>query len=115
MALKTFNPITPSLRELVIVDRSELHKGKPVKALTRGLTKNGGRNNTGRICIFTQGGGHGGSHPHLVHEFVTALVEGRDPYPNAVQSANWTCVGILAHQSALKGGEIIKLPKFTLV
>ncbi len=63
---------------------------------------------------FTQGAGHGGSHPHLAHEFVSALVEGRDPYPNAVQSANWTCVGILAHQSALKGGEIIRLPKFTL-
>ena len=63
---------------------------------------------------FTQGAGHGGSHPHLAHEFVAALVEGRDPFPNAVQSANWTCVGILAHQSALKGGEIIRLPKFTL-
>jgi predicted dehydrogenase len=63
---------------------------------------------------FTQGGGHGGSHPHLCHEFVSALVENRDPYPNAVQSANWTCVGILAHQSALKGGEIVKLPAFTL-
>lgn len=63
---------------------------------------------------FTQGGGHGGSHPHLVHEFVTALAEGRDPYPNAVQSANWTCVGLCAHESALKGGEIVRLPKFTL-
>jgi predicted dehydrogenase len=63
---------------------------------------------------FTQGAGHGGSHPHLANEFVAALVEGRDPFPNAVQSANWTCVGILAHQSALKGGEIIKLPAFTL-
>lgn len=63
---------------------------------------------------FTQGGGHGGSHPHLVHEFVSALVEGRDPYPNAVQSANWTCVGICAHESALKGGEIVRLPEFTL-
>jgi predicted dehydrogenase len=63
---------------------------------------------------FTQGGGHGGSHPHLAHEFVSALVEGRDPYPNAVQSANWTCVGICAHQSALKGGEIVRLPEFTL-
>jgi predicted dehydrogenase len=63
---------------------------------------------------FTQGGGHGGSHPHLVHEFVSALVEDRYPYPNAVQSANWTCVGICAHQSALKGGEIVPLPKFTL-
>lgn len=63
---------------------------------------------------FTQGGGHGGSHPHLVHEFVTALAEGRDPYPNAVQSANWTCVGLCAHESAQKGGEIVRLPKFTL-
>jgi len=63
---------------------------------------------------FIQGSGHGGSHPHLANEFVMALVEGRDPYPNAVQSANWTCVGILAHQSALKGGEILRLPGFTL-
>jgi predicted dehydrogenase len=63
---------------------------------------------------FIQGGGHGGSHPHLVHEFVSALVAGREPFPNAVQSANWTCVGICAHQSALKGGEIVRLPEFTL-
>ncbi len=63
---------------------------------------------------FTQGGGHGGSHPHLVNEFVSALVAGRDPYPNAVQSANWTCVGICAHDSALRGGEIVRLPDFTL-
>lgn len=63
---------------------------------------------------FIQGGGHGGSHPHLVNEFVSALLEGRDPRPNAVTSANWTCVGICAHQSALKGGEIVRLPEFTL-
>jgi predicted dehydrogenase len=62
---------------------------------------------------FTQGGGHGGSHPHLVHEFVTALVEGRDPYPNAKQSANWTCTGILAHESALKGGALRRLPEWS--
>lgn len=63
---------------------------------------------------FTQGAGHGGSHPHLVHEFINALLENKSPYPNAKQSANITCVGILAHESALKGGEIIKLPEFTL-
>ncbi|MCR9229074.1 MAG: Gfo/Idh/MocA family oxidoreductase [Flavobacteriaceae bacterium] len=63
---------------------------------------------------FIQGAGHGGSHPHLAHEFVSALMEGRQPYPNAVQSANITCVGILAHESAMKGGEIIKMPEFTL-
>lgn len=63
---------------------------------------------------FTQGAGHGGSHPHLVHEFVSALVDKREPFPNARQSANITCVGILAHESALQGGAIIKLPDFTL-
>lgn len=63
---------------------------------------------------FAQGAGHGGSHPHLVHEFVTALVEGREPFPNACQSANWTCVGLCAHESALAGGKIIKLPAFTI-
>jgi hypothetical protein len=42
------------------------------------------------------------------------LEEGREPFPNARQSANITCVGILAHDSAMKGGELIKLPEFTL-
>ena len=63
---------------------------------------------------FTQGAGHGGSHPHMVHQFIDALVNEKDPYPNARQSANITCVGILAHESAKKGGEIIRLPEFTL-
>src|SRR5919199_1760166 len=58
MALKTFNPVTPSQRQLVIVDRSELWKGKPVKALTEGLRSSGGRNNTGRITQRFRGGGH---------------------------------------------------------
>ena len=58
MALKTFNPTTPSRRQLVIVDRSELWKGKPVKALTEGLRGKGGRNNTGRITVRWRGGGN---------------------------------------------------------
>ena len=62
---------------------------------------------------FTQGAGHGGSHPPLAHEFISALVEDRDPFPNAAQSANWTCVGLCAHESALAGGKIVKLPGFT--
>lgn len=57
MALKTFNPTSPGRRQLVLVDRSELHKGKPVKALTEGLTKKGGRNNKGRITARRIGGG----------------------------------------------------------
>jgi predicted dehydrogenase len=63
---------------------------------------------------FVQGAGHGGSHPHLAHEFVTALVENRDPMPNAKQSANWTCVGLCAHESAMQGGKIVKLPAFSV-
>ena len=62
---------------------------------------------------FTQGGGHGGSHPHMAHEWLTALAEDRDPWPNARQSANWTCVGILAHESAMAGGERKALPDWT--
>ena len=58
MALKTFKPVTPSLRQLVIVDRSDLHKGKPVKTLTEGKTSKGGRNNNGRITVRFRGGGH---------------------------------------------------------
>ncbi len=63
---------------------------------------------------FIQGSGHGGSHPHLVHEFVTALIDNREPFPNARQSANITCVGILAHESAMQNGKKINLPEFTL-
>ena len=58
MALKTFKPITPSLRQLVIVDRSALYKGKPVKRLTEGKHSSGGRNNAGRITVRFRGGGH---------------------------------------------------------
>ena len=58
MALKTYNPRTPSLRQLVMVDRSALWKGEPVKKLTEGLTKSGGRNNAGRITARRIGGGH---------------------------------------------------------
>ena len=58
MALKTFKPITPSLRQLVIVDRHGLWKGKPVKALTVGKTETGGRNNHGHITAHHRGGGH---------------------------------------------------------
>ncbi|PHR58609.1 MAG: 50S ribosomal protein L2 [Robiginitomaculum sp.] len=58
MALKTYNPTSPSRRALVQVDRSALYKGKPEKALTEGLSKKGGRNNLGRITARRQGGGH---------------------------------------------------------
>jgi large subunit ribosomal protein L2 len=58
MALKTFKPVTPGQRQLVIVDRSGLYQGKPVKALTEGKISTGGRNNNGRITVRFRGGGH---------------------------------------------------------
>ncbi len=57
MALKQYKPTTPGRRGLVLVDRSDLHKGRPVKKLTKGLTKSGGRNNAGRITARRRGGG----------------------------------------------------------
>jgi large subunit ribosomal protein L2 len=58
MALKTYNPVTPSQRHLVIVDRTGLHRGGPVKTLTRGKHSSGGRNNNGHITVRFRGGGH---------------------------------------------------------
>ena len=58
MALKSYNPVTPSLRGTVLVARSDLHKGKPVKELTHGMHSTGGRNNQGRITSRFMGGGH---------------------------------------------------------
>ena len=58
MALKNFNPVTPSQRQLVLVDRSALYKGKPVKDLTEGKHSSGGRNNNGRTTVRFRGGGH---------------------------------------------------------
>src|SRR6516225_5029179 len=58
MALKSFKPVTPGQRQLVIVDRSGLYKGAPVKALTEGKNSSGGRNSNGRITVRFRGGGH---------------------------------------------------------
>ncbi len=58
MALKQFKPVTPSLRSVVLIDRAELYKGRPVKALTKGVRKTGGRNNHGHITTRHHGGGH---------------------------------------------------------
>jgi large subunit ribosomal protein L2 len=57
MALKHYNPTTPAQRQLVLVDKSELHKGRPVKRLTEGLTKTGGRGGGGRVAVRHRGGG----------------------------------------------------------
>ena len=58
MALKQYKPVTPGTRQLVLVDRRDLWRGKPEKSLTEGLTKSGGRNNQGRTTVYHRGGGH---------------------------------------------------------
>ena len=59
---------------------------------------------------FIQGAGHGGSHPHLAHEFIRAIVEERESRVDARRAANWTMAGICAHESAMKGGKRVELP-----
>ena len=61
---------------------------------------------------FLQGGGHGGSHPHLVHNFLMAVLGRQAAMPDVETSVNWTLVGICAHQSALDGGKTIEIPRF---
>ncbi len=61
---------------------------------------------------FAQGGGHGGSHPHLVHEFIMSIIERRPAFPDLYQSLNWTCAGLLAHVSAMNNGAVIAIPNF---
>jgi predicted dehydrogenase len=106
--LHTAKKPEPEIPERVTVPDFAHLLPEPIRKFTRSI-------HDADHLSFVQGGGHGGSHPHLVNEFVSALVEDRDPWPNAVTSANWTCVGICAHQSAIKGGEIVKLPAFTLL
>jgi large subunit ribosomal protein L2 len=65
MALKTYKPVTPGQRQLVLVDRSALYKGKPVKTLTEGKPATGARNNNGRITVRFRGGGHKKVYRHI--------------------------------------------------
>ncbi|HEX4607318.1 MAG TPA: Gfo/Idh/MocA family oxidoreductase [Urbifossiella sp.] len=61
---------------------------------------------------FLQGGGHGGSHPHLTHNFLMAVLGEKPAFPDAPTSANWTLVGICAHESALAGGAQVEIPAY---
>ena len=117
MALKTFNPVTPSQRQLVLVDRSALYKGKPVKALTEGKSSAGGRNNNGRITVRFRGGGH--KQAYRVIDFkrskfdAPATVERLEYDPNRtafialVKYADGELAYILAPQRLSKGDSIV--------
>jgi hypothetical protein len=65
-----------------------------------------------RHLSFEQGGGHHGSHPHLVHEFLSSIVERRPPWIDAATAANWTSAGMCAHESAMRGGAEVQVPGF---
>jgi len=117
MALKHFNPTSPSRRGLVLVDRSELHKGRPEKSLVEGLTKSGGRGGGGRIAVRFRGGG--AKRLYRVVDFkrrkwgVTATVERLEYDPNRtafialVKYADGELAYILAPQRLKAGDEII--------
>jgi len=118
MALKHFNPITPSTRQLVIVDRSDLYKGKPVKKLTEGKSSNGGRNNLGRVTVRFRGGGH--KRTYRIVDFkrrgklgVPAVVERLEYDPNRsgfialIRYQDGDLAYILAPQRLSVGDEVI--------
>ncbi len=76
------------------------------------FTKRGVYDESNPHLSFKQGGGHGGSHPHLVHEFVRSIIEDRTPFPSDIDGAYWTGVGLLAHESAMDGGVVKTLPVY---
>ena len=117
MALKTYRPTTPSMRQLVLVDKSELWKGGPVKMLTEGKSKSGGRNNHGRITMRHVGGGHKQSYRKIdfrrTKHDLTARVERLEYDPNRtafialIKYADGTLSYILAPQRLSTGDEVV--------
>ncbi|NHO33249.1 50S ribosomal protein L2 [Acetobacter fallax] len=117
MALKHFNPVTPSLRGTVLVDRSELWKGKPVKQLTEGKNKTGGRNNHGRTTSRFRGGGHKQSYRYVDFKRrkldVTGTIERLEYDPNRtafialVKYEDGELAYILAPQRLKVGDQVI--------
>src|SRR5512135_2414076 len=124
MALKTYNPTTPGQRQLVMVDRSSLYKGKPVKALTAGKQSTGGRNATGRITVRFRGGGH--KKAYRIVDFkrtkvdMPATVERLEYDPNRtafialVKYADGDLAYILAPQRLRAGDEVVAAEKVDL-
>jgi predicted dehydrogenase len=93
-------------QRLQVPDRADLLPAEIARFTQRGVY------GEGEHLSFIQGGGHGGSHPHLVHEFVRSIVEERTPAINDITAANWTAAGIAAHESAMRGGEGVQIPTF---
>jgi predicted dehydrogenase len=103
---KRGRPITST--RIAVPDRADLLP-EEIRRFTESFVFEGGDH-----LSFVQGGGHGGSHPHLVHEFVRAINEGRPSAIDSSTAANWTAAGLSAHTSALHGGEAVEIPTFAL-
>ena len=124
MALRKYNPVTPSQRQLVQVDRSALYRGKPVKSLTEGKSSSGGRNNNGRITVRFRGGGHKQAYRTIDFKRrkvdMPAQVERIEYDPNRtafialVKYADGELAYILAPQRLRAGDEIIAAEKVDL-
>jgi len=80
--------------------------------LPEGIRKFTGAIHDATHLSFVQGGGHGGSHPHLANMFVNAVLKKAAPFPDAPTSANWTLVGLCAHESAMAGGTRVEIPQY---
>ncbi len=107
------NPETPGNRGRLLQERPEpADRPELLTPEIRKFTKRFVYSDENRHLSFEQGGGHHGSHPHLVDEFVLSIVEGRKPSIDAVTAANWTAAGICAHQSAMSGGGAVEIPAF---
>jgi predicted dehydrogenase len=112
-ALFRMDPVTPGqqrperMDKPVPPDRADLLPAEIGKYTRRFVYSNEEKH-----LSFEQGGGHHGSHPHLVHEFVRSIVEKRSPWIDAVTAANWTAAGICAHTSAMQGGTAVEVPAF---
>ena len=96
-----------SVERISAPDRADLLPQEIARFTTRGVY-----DESNAHLSFLQGGGHDGSHPHLVHEFIRSIVEGRRSRQDAVTTANWTAPGICAHQSAMQGGVRVEIPGF---
>jgi len=96
-----------SARRVSPPDRADL-----LPAEIAGFTSRGKYDDTNPQRAHQTRGGHHGSHPHLVHEFVRSILDGRKPWIDEVRAADWTAAGLCAHQSALSGGQAVTVPGF---
>ncbi len=107
VVFRATNDCSTTGRRVPVPDRQDLLPPEIARFTQRGVY-----DESSPHLSFLQGGGHGGSHPHLVHEFVRSIIEARPPAIDAVTAANWTAAGVCAHESAMTGGEAVIIPDF---